>query len=158
MRADIHQKALRHDLLPNQLLLSFRIFFILHFFPMVHFHAHWITSFQWTRHISAIKSGISFFFFFYFFGTLFGVQMILKHLRGLGLFTSAHIKFYDAVCSNRFDDEGGKSQGWSEFTNGQNLAKNHDTTSLLSSCFYSTWFVMHRIFNCVYIIESEFIK
>lgn len=50
------------------------------------------------------------FFFFYFFGTLFGVQMILKHSRGFGLFTSAHIKFYDAVCSNLFDDEGGKAK------------------------------------------------
>lgn len=43
--------------------------------------------------------------------------MILKHLRGFGLFTSAHIKFYHA--NNLFDEGGGGSQVWSEFTNSQ---------------------------------------
>lgn len=77
---------------------------------MVHFYADWIISFQWTRHITAINC-----FLFVFLGTLFWVQMILKHLKGFGLFTSAHINIYDAVRNTLLMMRGGEAKAGLNF-------------------------------------------
>lgn len=64
------------------------------------------------------------------------ITMLLKHLRGFGLFTSAHIKFHDA--NNLFD------VGVGEAKSGLNLptAKNELSTTVLH-CYFPPVFIQH---------------